>query len=114
VLKVCQGRSKRIGACGDLGNWLRSGTDPIKAVRMLKDRLLTLQVPEPSERSREGREAPRGRGVGQTARVLKEVQRLGIQPTMFGLEFAPDRSDSMSAMAQGIDAFNTISLELAK
>jgi len=35
-LKACQGRSKRIGACGDLGYWMRSGIDPIQAARMLK------------------------------------------------------------------------------
>ena len=27
VLKVCEGRSKRIGACADVGHWARSGLD---------------------------------------------------------------------------------------
>jgi len=48
VLKVCQGRSRRIGACGDLGYWLRSGIDPIAAARTLKDRLLTVQDARPA------------------------------------------------------------------
>ncbi|MHC4699420.1 MAG: ThuA domain-containing protein, partial [Planctomycetota bacterium] len=42
ILKACRGRSKRIGACGDLGYWMRSGIDPIEAVNTLKDRLITV------------------------------------------------------------------------
>ena len=32
ILKACQGRSKRIGACADIGYWMRSGIDPVKAM----------------------------------------------------------------------------------
>jgi len=32
ILKACEGRSKRIGACLDLGYWMRSGLDPIQGV----------------------------------------------------------------------------------
>ena len=33
VLKVCQGRSKRIGACADVGHWMRSNLNPTSASR---------------------------------------------------------------------------------
>ena len=35
VLRVCDGRSKWIGACADTGHWCRSGVDPVEAVKKL-------------------------------------------------------------------------------
>ncbi len=29
ILKACEGRSKRLGACADLGYWMRAGIDPV-------------------------------------------------------------------------------------
>jgi len=58
VLNACTGRSKRIGGCFDL----RSAFDRIK------DRVITIHT----------------RDVSRDA--LRELHRLGIKPTMFGLE----------------------------
>ena len=35
VLKVCEGRSKWIGACADTGHWTRSEIDPVVAIKAL-------------------------------------------------------------------------------
>jgi len=114
VLKVCKGRSKRIGACGDLGYWMRSGIDPIKAVNTLKDRLLTVQMHDLHELSPEGHDVPWGTGVGKTGEFIKEIHRLGIRPTMFGLEYSYDWFGSMPEIARCIDFFNKVSMKLAK
>ena len=33
ILQVCRGRSRRVGACPDLGYWMRSGIDPVQGLR---------------------------------------------------------------------------------
>jgi len=114
VLKVCQGRSRRIGACGDLGYWMRSGIDPIKAVNTLKDRLLTVQMHDLHELSPEGHDVPWGTGVGKTGQFIEEIHRLGIRPTMFGLEYSYNWFESMPEIARCIDFFNRMSMKLAK
>jgi len=114
VLKVCQGRSKRIGACGDLGYWMRSGIDPIKAVNTLKDRLITVQMHDLHEPSPEGHDVPWGTGVGKTEEFIREIHRLGITPTMFGLEYSYNWLESVPEIAQCVDFFNKVSLELAE
>ena len=114
VLKVCQGRSKRIGACGDLGYWIRSGIDPIKAVNTLKDRLITLQMHDLNELSSEGHDVPWGTGVGKTGQFVGEIQRQGIRPTMFGLEYSYNWFESMPEISQCIDFFNKVSMEVTK
>jgi len=114
ILKVCRGRSKRIGACGDLGYWMRSGIDPIEAVNTLKDRLITVQMHDLHELSPEGHDVPWGTGAGKTGRFISEIHRLGIRPTMFGLEYSYNWFESMPEIARCIDFFNGISVQLAK
>ena len=114
VLKVCQGRSRRIGACGDLGYWLRSGLDPIAAARTLKDRLLTVQMHDLHELSPAGHDVPWGTGVGKLGPFIAEIDRLGIKPTMFGIEYSYNWFESMPEIAQSIQFFNQVSLEQAK
>lgn len=114
VLKACQGRSKRIGACGDLGYWIRSGIDPVQAVNILKDRLLTIQMHDLHDLSPTGHDVPWGTGVGQTAAFIKEIRRLGLQPTMFGIEYAYNWLESLPEIAQSIKFFNQVTLELTK
>ena len=114
VLEVCRGRSKRIGACGDLGYWMRSGIDPIEAAGKLGDRLITLQVHDLNEPGSEGHDVPWGKGAGKTRQFVNEIHRLGIKPTMFGLEYSHDWLDSMPEMAQCVDFFDGLSVKLAE
>ncbi len=114
ILQVCRGRSKRIGACGDLGYWVRSGIDPIEAATRLGDRLITLQVHDLNEASSQGHDVPWGTGATQTAEFLQTIHRLGIKPTMFGLEYSYDWFDSMPEMAQCVRFFDDQSIKLAE
>jgi type 1 glutamine amidotransferase/sugar phosphate isomerase/epimerase len=113
VLKVCQGRSKRIGACGDLGYWMRSGIDPIQAVRTLKDRLLTVQMHDLHASGGDGHDVPWGTGVGKSEEFFRELHRLGIKPTMIGLEYSYDWLESLPKVAQCKEFFDATTLKLA-
>jgi type 1 glutamine amidotransferase/sugar phosphate isomerase/epimerase len=112
VLKACQGRCKRLGACGDLGYWMRSGIDPIKAARTLKDRLLTVQMHDLHASGSEGHDVPWSTGVGKSAEFFRELHRLGIKPTMIGLEYSYDWLESLPKVAQCIEFFNATTLKL--
>jgi type 1 glutamine amidotransferase/sugar phosphate isomerase/epimerase len=114
ILKACEGRSKRLGACADIGYWMRGGIDPIEGVRQLKDRLITVQMHDLHARGADGHDVPWGSGVGNTEALLKEMHRLGIRPTMFGLEHSYNWLESMPDIAKCVEFFNQASLELAK
>ncbi|MCW5554681.1 MAG: ThuA domain-containing protein [Verrucomicrobiae bacterium] len=113
ILQACEGRSKRIGACGDLGYWMRSGIDPLQAVRTLKDRLLTVQMHDLHAASSDGHDVPWGTGVGRSEEFFRELHRLGIKPTMIGMEYSYDWFESMPKVAQCIEFFNATTLKLA-
>ncbi|MFO7904560.1 MAG: ThuA domain-containing protein [Pirellulaceae bacterium] len=111
VLQVCQGRSKRIGACPDTGYWIRSGIDPIEGIRKLGDRLITIQPHDLNERSPQGHDVPWGTGEADFEDMILELQRLGIQPTLIGLEYSHDFLDNMPQMADCVEFFNRLTLE---
>ena len=113
VLKACEGRSKRIGACPDLGYWLRSGIDPIEGIRLLKDRLITVQMHDLHEPGGNGHDVPWGTGIGKSEEFFRELHRLGVKPTMIGLEYSHDWMESMPKIAKCIQFFNETTLKVA-
>jgi type 1 glutamine amidotransferase/sugar phosphate isomerase/epimerase len=114
ILKACQGRSKRLGACADLGYWMRAGIDPVMAVATLKDRLITVQMHDLNELTPQGHDVPWGAGVGKTGQFIKEVHRLGLKPTMWGLEYAYNWLESVPEIAKSVEFFNGVSLQVEK
>lgn len=112
ILEVCRGRSSRIGAAADLGYWMRAGIDPVEGIRRLGHRLITLQMHDLDEISPRGRDVPWGTGQGRAKDVLAEIHRLGLRPTMIGLEYSRDFDDNLEACAQSFEFFNRVTLEL--
>jgi type 1 glutamine amidotransferase/sugar phosphate isomerase/epimerase len=114
ILKHCEGRGPRIGACVDMGYWMRSGIDPIEGIRLLKGRLLNVQMHDLDQRTPEGTDVPWGSGAGATEQFLREVHALGIKPTAFGVEYSRDWLENMPACRECIKFFNNTCLQLAK
>lgn len=113
VLALCEGRSKRIGAAPDLGYWLRAGIDPVEAVRLLKDRILTVQMHDLHEPGPNGHDVPWGTGTGRAKEFFQELHRHGIRPTMIGLEYSREWLESMPKLARCIEFFSATTLELS-
>jgi len=90
VLKICQGRSKRIGACVP---------PTAETVSMLRDRLIILQF---------------ANDAGKIGPLLEEIHRLDLKPTMFSIEYGSEKSGLMHAIIQSIDIFNKVSIQLTK
>ncbi len=111
VLQACKGRSKRIGACPDTGYWIRSGIDPIEGIRKLGDRLITIQPHDLNELTPEGHDVPWGTGKAEFKKMLQEMHRLGIQPTLIGLEYSYDFLDNMPEMTECVEFINQLNLD---
>lgn len=112
VLALCKDRSKRIGAAPDLGYWLRLGIAPIEAVRILKDRIITIQMHDLHEEGKNGHDVPWGTGTGKAREFFQELHRHNIKPTMIGIEYSYDWFESMPKLKKSIEFFNTTTLEL--
>ena len=111
VLEVCQGRSKRIGACPDTGYWIRAGIDPIEGIRKLGDRLITIQAHDLDQCTPDGHDVPWGTGKAEFAELIREMRRLGITPTQFDLEYSYKFEDNLTESAACIEFFDRVIAE---
>ena len=112
VLKACQGRSARLGACADVGHWQRSGIQLVEGVRLLGARLLALHVKDLNELGPNGHDVPWGTGRGDVAALLREVHRLGVRPTLFAVEYEYDWDNNGPDIARCVEFFNRTVAEI--
>jgi sugar phosphate isomerase/epimerase len=76
VLKACEGRSARIGACADTGHWVRSGLDPVESLRKLKGRVVSVHFKDLAKDANV--DVPWGTGRGQAALQFAELKKQGF------------------------------------
>jgi sugar phosphate isomerase/epimerase len=76
VLKAISGKSQRLGACADVGHWVRSGLDPVSSLRKLEGRVLHSHMKDLNETGvRNAHDVPWGTGVTGIAGVVDELKR---------------------------------------
>jgi len=75
VLNAIKGQSDRIGACADIGHWVRSGLDPVECLKKLEGHVKELHFKDLNERSRNAHDVVWGTGASDIDAVLKELKR---------------------------------------
>jgi sugar phosphate isomerase/epimerase len=75
VLNALRGRSKYMGACADIGHWVRSGLDPVECLKKLEGHIKQLHVKDLHEKTRTAHDVPWGTGVSNIDGVLTELKR---------------------------------------
>jgi sugar phosphate isomerase/epimerase len=111
VLKACEGHSKRIGACCDIGHWLRSGIDPLEALKKLEGRIIEFHFKDLHEKGKDGHDVPWGTGVADVKALLQEVKRQGIKP-FFAIEYEYHFGHSLPECAECVAYFDKVCAEL--
>jgi sugar phosphate isomerase/epimerase len=100
VLKVCQGRGKRIGGCCDTGHWVRSGLDPIECLKKMEGRIITFHLKDVAEWGKpEARDVPLGTGKANYAAVLRELHRQGFRGAL-AIEYEHQSPQLLEEVAQ--------------
>lgn len=113
LLETAAECSPMIGACADVGYWMRAGIDPVEGIRKLGQRLTTIQMHDLNALAPDGHDVPWGTGVGRVEEMILEMHRLGIKPVMYGLEYSYNFLESMPEVAQTVAFFNDLSLRTA-
>lgn len=114
VLRVCEGRSKWIGACADTGHWTRSGVDPLEAVKKLgaAKRIISLHFKDLNEFGNPGaHDVPWGTGVSQARAILAELDRQDFKGS-FSIEYEYNWLDSMPEIKKCVGFFRKTEAEL--
>jgi len=122
VLKYSRGLSKRIGACADIGHWVRSGLDPVACLKQLQGRVFELHfkdlhekpnaeflaaqtAPRPAgaapKRPAGPHDVPWGTGVSNVDGVIAELKRQGFKGPLFA-EYEHNWGKNAPEVAQSV------------
>jgi sugar phosphate isomerase/epimerase len=113
VLKVCEGRSKRIGACCDTGHWMRSDIKPVDALKKLEGRIISFHLKDLNEYGMKAHDVPWGTGRADIKAILTEVRRQGVKP-VFSVEYEYHYGHSLPEIAECVAYFDKVAGELAQ
>lgn len=108
VLKACEGRSKLIGACADTGHWMRSGIDPLEAIKKLEGRIVSFHLKDLNEFGvKKAHDVPWGTGKADVKAILEELARQKFRG-VFSIEYEHNMKKSMPEIQQCVDYFKEV------
>jgi sugar phosphate isomerase/epimerase len=112
VLDACKERTKRLGACADTGHWVRSGVDPLQALKQLEGRIVSLHFKDLSARDGKPHDVPWGTGQSDAQGMLRELHRQGLK-AVFSIEYEYNWDNSMPEIARCVEFFEKTAGALA-
>jgi len=104
------GRDKRIGVCADTGHWMRSGVNPVDALRILKGRITNVHLKDLNEfGNKEAYDVPFGSGKANIHDILAELTLQNYQGYMAVEHENQKELDNPSpSVRKGIDYIKSI------
>lgn len=108
ILKVCKGRSNRIGANADVGHWARSGLNPVECLKKLQGRIISVHLKDIDQFGNVNAEdVVFGKGKVNIKAVLTELDRQGYKG-FFAIEHEHEIEDKMPEVRQCAEYFNKV------
>lgn len=113
VLEHTKGRSKRLGACADTGHWMRSGINPVEAIRKLEGRIICFHFKDLNKYGRkDSHDVPWGTGQADVAAMLAEIHRQHFKG-VFSIEYEYNWENSVPEIAQSVAYFDKVASQWA-
>jgi sugar phosphate isomerase/epimerase len=111
VLAAVKGRTPLMGACADVGHWMRSGLDPLECLKKLQGRIICLHFKDLNEMGPKAHDVPWGTGVGKTKELMEELKRQHFHGA-FCVEYEYHWENSSPEIAQCVKFWNDTCAEL--
>jgi hypothetical protein len=110
VLNLIKGLDPRIGACADTGHWLRTGVDPLEALRMLEGRIMNVHLKDLDRfGTKEALDVPFGQGQANIHDILAELTLQNYYgPLAIEHENPNDVNKPSPPIRKGIDYIHSI------
>lgn len=105
VLAAVKGRSGLLGACADVGHWVRSGLDPVECLKKLEGRIICLHFKDLNEKGAKAHDVPWGTGISNVKAMMAELQRQKFRGA-FCVEYEYNWENSAPEIAECAKFFN--------
>src|SRR5215469_13812859 len=112
VLSAIKGRTPLMGACADVGHWMRSGLDPLECIKKLNGHIICLHFKDLNEMGPDAHDVPWGTGVGKSKEIMAELKRQRFHGA-FCVEYEYHWTNSSPEIAQCVKFWNDTCTELA-
>ena len=99
IMEAVDGLDPRIGACADLGHFIRAGVDPVTALEILGSRVLGVHLKDFDD---EENDVVLGEGGLDVVKTFETFQNFGFLGPI-SLEFEGDKEDPVPAMLRCLD-----------
>jgi len=111
VLAAIKGRTPLMGACADVGHWMRSGLDPVECLKKLDGHIICLHFKDLNKMGPDAHDVPWGTGIGKTKELMAELKRQNFHGA-FCVEYEYHWENSSPEIAQCVKFFNQTCDEL--
>ena len=112
VLAALKGRTPLMGACADVGHWMRSGLDPVECLKKLDGHIICLHFKDLNEMGPKAHDVPWGTGIGKSKELMAELKRQHFHGA-FCVEYEYHWENSSPEIAQCVKFWNDTCAELA-
>ena len=103
VLELVKDRDPRMGACADVGHWVRSGLNPVDCIRILKGRIFDSHMKDLSEFGNpKAHDLPFGTGKSDIPAILAEYHAQGY-PGPLHVEYEHNWETSLPEIKQSLE-----------
>lgn len=103
VLIAIKGR-QNLGACADIGHWVRSGLDPVKCLQMLSGNIIGIHLKDVNAKNED---VVPGKGLINFKKVVAELKKQKFDGYI-QIECEHDWEDNTQAVRSGLHYFNSI------
>jgi sugar phosphate isomerase/epimerase len=112
VLEAIKGQSKRLGACADIGHWVRSGLDPVESLKKLEGRIVQLHFKDLNEKNnKKAHDVHWGTGVNNIDGVLAELKRQKFKG-LFSVEYEYNWENNLPDVVASVAYFREATKKL--
>ncbi len=110
VLAAIKGH-KNIGACADLGHWVRSGLDPVKCLNQLKGHIIGVHLKDIAESNNlKGEDVIVGKGVINFRGVVDELKAQNFKGMVY-VECEHKMDNNVPDVIESIQYFNKVAAQ---
>ncbi len=104
ALNAIKGKSKRLGLCGDLGHWMRSGLNALACLQKASGHVLHLHVKDLNGKNEEAHDVHWGTGITNIDAVIKELKKQQFKG-MISAEYEYNWNDNDADVAKSVAYF---------
>lgn len=104
---IAQANSPYVGACADIGHWVRSGLDPVACLQQFEGHLKSMHFKDLKEKARQTHDVHWGTGVANVPAIIAELKRQNFKGNI-SAEYEYNWDDNAGDVAQSVQNFRNI------